>query len=214
MIWMNTVTDVIYDLIFPPRCPYCGEVTVGGIEACEKCMVMLECEFHSFRLENGVRCVSAFRYEDDFKNAVINYKYRGCRQYCKPFALTLSRVIEKAFPDGEKYVFTSVPTYRGIFSDRFDHVRDISRRTAANFGCEYEPLLVQRKRKQFQHSLGAEQRRANVADIYGVADEKSVEGKRILLFDDVVTTGATLSRCSQLLLDAKAAEVACVTLLW
>jgi predicted amidophosphoribosyltransferase len=61
-----------------------------------------------------------------------------------------------------------------------------------------------------QSSMGsAEKRRANIAGAYKAADPELVEGKRILLIDDIVTTGSTLSECAKTLLSAGAAEVLC-----
>jgi len=54
-----------------------------------------------------------------------------------------------------------------------------------------------------------EKRRANIAAAYEVEDRELIEGRRILLIDDIVTTGATLSECAGTLREAGAAEVLC-----
>ena len=54
-----------------------------------------------------------------------------------------------------------------------------------------------------------EKRRANVSGVYRVPDPERIAGKRILLIDDIVTTGATLSECARTLLEAGAARVLC-----
>ena len=64
-----------------------------------------------------------------------------------------------------------------------------------------------------QSGVGSvEKRRANINGVYAVADEELVRGRRILLIDDIVTTGATLSECAKTLKAAGAAEVLCCTL--
>ena len=64
-----------------------------------------------------------------------------------------------------------------------------------------------------QSGVGSvEKRRANIAGVYAVADEELVRGRRILLIDDIVTTGATLSECAKTLRASGAEEVLCCTL--
>ena len=61
-----------------------------------------------------------------------------------------------------------------------------------------------------QSTVGsAEKRRANIAGAYRAADPELVQGKRILLIDDIITTGSTLSECARTLREAGAAEVLC-----
>ena len=58
----------------------------------------------------------------------------------------------------------------------------------------------------------AEKRRANISGVYSVADEELVRGKRILIIDDIITTGSTLSECAKTLKYSGAEEVLCCTL--
>lgn len=55
-------------------------------------------------------------------------------------------------------------------------------------------------------------RRANVLGAYTIVDPELVEGKRVLLIDDVITTGSTISECARVLRSAGAADVVCATL--
>ena len=57
----------------------------------------------------------------------------------------------------------------------------------------------------------AEKRRANISGAYRVADAELIQGRRILLIDDIVTTGATLSECARTLLEGGASQVVCAT---
>ncbi len=204
----------LYDMFFPPRCPYCGELTAGVKEACPGCADLLEVEPHFQTLPNGTQCISAFEYDGAYRTAVLNFKYHGCRQYYKPFSLTLSRLIEENLGDRSFDVYTSVPASLDITEDRFDQVKLLAGSTAKLMGAPYRPLLTQTRKKQFQHSLSAEERLKNVQGLYRAAGGDRVKGKDILLFDDVVTTGATLSACAQQLIQGGAGSVFCIALLW
>ena len=204
----------LFDLLFPPRCPYCGELTGRICESCEKCSDILAVEPHFSELKNGVRCISALEYDGVCSKAVLNYKYHGCRQYGKCFALTMERVIKDRLSDTSIDVYTSVPTLFDFTGARFDHVKEFTKRTARLAGAEYRPLLKQTRKKKTQHELKAEERLKNVEGLYSVTDPALVKGKNILLFDDIVTSGATLCACADELLGSGAAAVACATLEW
>ena len=57
----------------------------------------------------------------------------------------------------------------------------------------------------------SEKRRANISGAYTVTDPELIEGKRILLIDDIITSGSTLGECARMLREAGAAEVLCAT---
>ena len=75
-----------------------------------------------------------------------------------------------------------------------------------------EPVrLLRKKRNNPPQSgiTGQAERRANVLGVYGVTDADALKGKRILLLDDIITTGATAGECARMLLTAGAEEVHC-----
>lgn len=73
-------------------------------------------------------------------------------------------------------------------------------------------LLKKQRNNRPQSELGdASQRRANVLGIYRCVEPELVRGKRVLILDDVLTTGATAGECARVLLTAGAAEVSCAT---
>lgn len=207
-------TMTFFDILFPPRCPYCGALTGRVYESCGECKELLDAEPHMKKLKTGTKCLSVFEYGGAYRTAVLNYKYHGCRQYCKPFAITMSRAISNNLSDMKFDVYTSVPARFDITGSRFDHVKPIARRAAQLCGSRYKSLLSQTHAKEFQHSLGAKERLENVRGLYKVTDTDFVKGKSILLFDDIVTTGATLNACSEVLLKSGAKSVFCITLEW
>ena len=79
-------------------------------------------------------------------------------------------------------------------------------------GVEVMEALIRTRRTDAQASLGAEQRKANVAGAFAVQPNISVAGLSIVLIDDVVTTGSTLSACAKELIDAGSASIKAVSL--
>ncbi len=77
---------------------------------------------------------------------------------------------------------------------------------------EVTEVLTRTRRTEAQVSLGAKQRMANVAGAFAVQPNTSVAGLSVVLIDDVVTTGSTLSACAEVLIAAGAASIKAVSL--
>lgn len=75
-----------------------------------------------------------------------------------------------------------------------------------------EKVLVRKKRTEDQTHLSVEERERNVKDAFAVTTNSSLQGRRVILVDDVMTTGATLKECARVLRQAGAREVVGVTL--
>jgi len=85
--------------------------------------------------------------------------------------------------------------------------------TALELGDVAAETLIKPYDVQAQSELGGkEERSANISGAYVALDTEIIEGKRVLLIDDVVTTGSTLSECARVLLTAGAVKVMCATL--
>lgn len=204
----------IYDLFFPPRCPYCDELTGCVCEACGKCMKLMDNLQHTQLLRNGTLCISAIPYLELFKSSILRYKYGGYRQYYKAYSVTLSRLIDHLYSYADFDVFTSVPARYAFPSNRFDHVGLLAEAAAKRCGTAYEPLLIKTRITGFQHELTVKEREKNVIDLYKIRSGANVENKSILLFDDVITTGSTLTACSDALISGGAKSVCAITLLY
>ena len=109
--------------------------------------------------------------------------------------------------------YTSVPTHKSKIKKRgYDQTRLIAVNAADLYKCKYKKLLIQYKSNKSQKGLSAKERRKNVKDIYKISEKYNVQGKTILIIDDVVTTGSTLSACADILLQNGAKAVYCATI--
>ena len=92
----------------------------------------------------------------------------------------------------------------------YDQVELLCRAVAGELGMEVVPTLKKIRNNRPQSGItGFAQRRANVLGVYRVTDPEAVRGKRVLLLDDIITTGATASEAARVLLTAGAANVTC-----
>lgn len=204
----------LFDLLFPPMCPYCGKQTDNVCETCAHCRSLTEIAPHKRRLTDKTVCYSAYEYEGVVRRAIIDYKYKNHSQYAKSFAKTYQRVIEQAHLKSEYDVYTAVPTHHHAERGRFDQMKRIVVPVARFEGVEYKQLMTPSRKTTAQHTLNREMRKENAKGLYAASEPQYIEGKRILIFDDVITTGATLMECAEVLYNAGAAKVDCITLAW
>jgi len=204
------------DLLFPPRCVFCRGFLGKSGNVCPSCADALPCcvgdeaiqlgEFYSF-------CVSPFYYEGVVRESHHRYKFQGASCYSRTYAPYLAECI--AAHCGNRYDLISwVPLSRKRLRERgYDQARLLADDIAAVLGTRTVPTLRKVKNTAAQSGLGgAEERRANISEAYVVLDKASIAGKRVLLVDDVSTTGSTLAECARCLLLAGAEEVICATL--
>ena len=158
-------------------------------------------------------CVSAVIYDGPVREAILRYKFGDAQIYHIAFG---ELVAERIYEDlqGEYDVLSWVPLAPDRRKERgYDQVELIARNVSKRLRIPLVPLLKKRRGVSAQSlTSGPEERRANIAGAYRVIDPDAVRGKRILIIDDVVTTGSTLSECAKMLRMAGAEKVLCATL--
>lgn len=200
-------------IFFPARCPFCNAVIKSDEAVCENCIKEIFIDSYKQKLENGCICISAFPHSSIYRKAILNYKYYNCKQFYESFAIIMKQVIDTNTILRDAEIYTSVPMYKKRYNKRgFDQVKLVAKRTAKLEKKQYLSLLKQVEENRPQHELSRSERIRNVKEIYGCSDKENVRGKKILIFDDVVTTGSTLYECSKILLKNGAEKVYCVTI--
>lgn len=205
---------MLLQILFPVRCPYCSKVIDSSQPSCRDCREIARPINYRKVLESGYMCVSAFQHEDVWRHSVLQYKFYGCRQFYIPFAKTMAELIKNELTDFSSYFVTSVPMHRRRKSERgFDQVELLGKETARLLKIKYKQCLKQTVLSNHeQHSLTRSERIDNVKGLYRCAKPKYVCGRKIILFDDITTTGSTLTECSAILHKYGAEDVLCVTL--
>ncbi len=213
------------DLLFPPRCALCDR---GGALLCDACAVALpaavgrRCERCWMPLPFGPVCRhcvdappafasirAAFVMEEGARRLVHELKYEGLTSLAEPMA---ALVAARCGVPGADLV-APVPLHPSRERSRgYNQSAAIARRIAAVAGLPCEARAARRIRDTapLARTMHRDERRAIVAGAFA-ADARRVEGRRVLLVDDVVTTGATLDACASALLAAGARDVRCLT---
>ncbi len=202
-------TAAVLDLVFPPRCAFCARCGVHGVcPACEKSLPRTE---KTVREGAGFgRCVAPLRYDGAVRESLLRFKFRGAQSAAEGYAQLLSQAVAEEL-GGAFDVITYVPVSDRRRRERgYDQARLIAEALGKIWDTPPETLL----RKVFDNPPQSglttrEERRGNVLGVYEAANAERIRGARILLVDDIITTGATLAECARVLRAAGAADVVC-----
>lgn len=198
------------DLLFVPRCTFCRRVMVHG-DICPECEANLP--YHAGLIKTGEffsACAAPLYYKDTVRASILRFKFGGKRFYAEAYSRLLKDTIIKELED--RYdVITWAPVSKKRLRERgYDQAQLLAENTARLLGTTEAPLLEKRRHTVANSTLkGREKRNANVSGAYAVADDAKVAGMRVLLIDDIYTTGATFSECARTLLMAGAEDVVC-----
>ena len=199
-------------LLFPPHCAFCGKVGVQGVcPACEKTLPYCKTPFHE-RAEIGA-CLAPLKYEGIVREALLDYKFHGSQSRCTGFGDLLAQAAAEHF-GGQFDLVTFVPVSKKRRRERgYDQSYLLARETCRHWDTAPAALLQKTKDNPAQSSLSSrEERQKNVAGVYAAVNEEKIRGARILLIDDILTTGATLREAARVLREAGAEKVICATL--
>lgn len=206
--------DWLLDLLFPPKCPFCGTLLEKGDQLCPDCqrdLPWLSGPAAVKRVELTAGCVSPLRYQDKVRAAVHGYKFGGLSARCKPFGLLIAQALSDQGVTADLVSWPSLSAKR-LRRRGYDQAQLLAREVGERLGLPVVRTLDKRDRPAQSGISGEAQRRANLLGAYTALCPGAFRGKTVLLVDDVVTTGATLSECAKTLRLAGAEQVVCAAL--
>lgn len=214
---MSGAAGWLLDLLFPPKCVFCGAVLAAGErDLCARCqreLPWLEGAAAEQQGEFFTLCVSPLAYRDQVRASIRRYKFKGRQGYHKAYGRLVAQCVHDHLA-GRYDLISWVPLSQRRKKERgYDQAFLLAGAAALELGDVAVETLRKPRNTDAQSGLqGEAERRANVLGAYTPVDPELVEGKRVLLIDDVVTTGSTLSECARILRTAGAKEVFCATL--
>ena len=210
------ILEFILDLLYPKKCIFCGKI-LSGTDLCPECEAKLpytkgDSIYQKFPFVK--KCISPLYYKDIVRESILRYKFTGCSSYCVRYGDILSDCIENNLDCGGIDVITYVPISRRRMRKRgYNQSELIAAEASKRLELPCNALLKKIKDNPAQSSVNDRKKRTdNVSGVYKVINEELVKGKYILLVDDVVTTGSTISECARMLCKAGAKEVYCATI--
>jgi ComF family protein len=208
--WVDRSLDRLGALLLPPRCILCGgRGQTPLLDLCSPCEQSLPPADPPVRPGPAPLhlCCTPFEYGYPLHYLVHALKYRGELAAARVFGSLLGRRAADLGLGRAADVLLPVPLHRSRLAARgFNQSVEIARWVSRETGLPVEPRLAQRRRSTLpQVGLHGPDRAANVHDAFAAA--AGVSGRRVVLVDDVMTTGSTLQSLATALLAAGAAEV-------
>ncbi len=206
-------------LIFSNRCRLCMKVIETDKTVCS------DCDFEKLRIsEEEIRTkvylnktfdnhTSPFYYDGEIRHCIHLFKYRGFKRASEFLSEEMIKVIERDFAQEQPDYITFVPMTKKRLKERdYNHGEKLAKHISKAFGMKTcQKLILKVKDTPTQVTLGHKERLNNLKGAFKANPKYDLRGKCILICDDVLTTGSTLSECSKALKKAGAARVICVT---
>lgn len=188
-----------------PHCAVCGRSVSDARKPCP------ECNKTRYHFE---RAYAACLYDDGLKELIHAFKYK---QKIGLAGLFTNRMIDFIKENDEVIqdvdLVTFVPLHgRRLWERAFNQSKVLASAVSRSFGIRLVDTLDKTESTKPQNMLSRKERLTNLADAFRAKDPAPLKDMRVLLIDDVMTTGATFNECSRVLKEAGAARVRCLAL--
>jgi ComF family protein len=193
-------------LVVPPLCPVCGIpfTGVGSNHPCGHCIT------HPPHFDAAH---ANFLYEGPIRKLIHAFKYSRSIHLRYPLALLTAEGLKTALSEHAPHLIVPIPLHKSRLRQRgFNQAVLLGNEISQQLSLPMLPDAMARTRQtEPQITLSAAERRVNVKGAFSVRKHEAIAGKRILLLDDVMTTGSTMDECARELKKAGAAAVIAVT---
>lgn len=237
MSFLRAIAGALVDLLIPPRCHLCKEYIpdAGELHICKTCLLKIPMAFSPVCTVCGIsfqgsgddhpcaRCMTepppyhsaraAMLYSDDCRKMIHDLKYNGKTLLRRPLGLIMARQLEGFVRECRPDCIVPVPLHVSRLRKRgFNQSILIGEILASKWKL---PLLRQALKRTVatrpQVELSRDERLSNLKGAFAVTNPKEISGKRILLVDDVFTTGSTIAESAKALVAAGSSSVFAVT---
>lgn len=209
---MDKFLHFLASLFWPHRCLICRGIIKKG-PLCDECEELYNKLPPRYRITEPAKMkkmtvFAAYEYDEGYKTSVEQYKFNSAWRKADDFAELIIRNAEKLDKIKDYDIICSVPmTKEKVKARGYNQSVLIAEKIAEKCGLKFEEILVKPKNNRVQHDLDRENRLENVKGVYTLLDNTDIKGKRILVVDDIITTGATITECGAVLYGAGAEKV-------
>ena len=201
-------------LLYPPRCVLCNTLlSKNETDLCHDCRKNApEVEKSNLKFSFLAGWTSIWYYRDNVRHSLLRYKFANRRSYAQSYGRLLAMKLQKEGLD-DVDLLTYIPIApRRRLSRGYDQVALLAYAVGKELGIPVVRTLRKIRNTPPQSGLGdIFRRRANILGAYQTVNNHMFFHKRILLLDDIITTGATASECARMLRIAGADQVYCAS---
>ncbi len=216
---LNKIGSFLLELLFPSRCPWCEEVLAFAPAcACEK-ELLASCLSQNKIMHGQVPYVDAmwacYGYGPPVSEVCHRFKYEGQKNLAAPLGKLMAQWLQNEKTAIGVDVVVAVPLSKKAERRRgFNQSECLVQELCKNTGLKSQTQWLKKTRDtRQQRTLPQELRRENVKGVFAVSQEADFYGKTVMIIDDVLTTGSTLSECAKVIKEAGAKQCIGFTLL-
>ena len=209
---MKRLIHHIKEWLFPPKCMLCQALLEPEeTDLCHSCRVETD-EYPQGKLKvpfiDSVAAV--WYYKGNVRHCLLRYKFHRASHLAEPLGKMMAmKVLEGSAEDVSLVTWVPISPVRR-FVRGYDQDELLAKVIGAELGIPCVPLLKKIRHNRPQSGIeGHAKRRANVLGVYRCENPDRISDAKVLLVDDILTTGATASECARVLLTAGAKEVHC-----
>ena len=209
--------EFVLNFIYPPQCGVCGKI---GSCLCKKCEIELE-KIHIAENRKNTdlqkyydEVFYHFSYTGIIRDKIIAYKFLN-QSYLFEMFVKIMLKKKKTFGFFEKYdIIIPVPISRKRLYERgYNQSELIAKKISNCLSIKMEKnVLIKVKDNIPQSNLDKKTRKENVKDVYEIRNTGIIKNKKILLIDDIYTTGSTVNECSRILKENGAKYIGVMTI--
>ena len=232
--WAGETAAVMTEILFPRRCPVCDgilpfrqgkicppcfqKLSFTNPPTCKKCGKEVigdstEYCFDCFRKRKSFEYgIALLNYDDSSRHSMARIKYGGRKEYMEFYGEAMAVRYEKRIERMRADALIPVPVHKDRLKARgFNQADPLARSIACSLKQPVPVLgniLVRNKKTMPQKDLSPEERLKNLSEAFEVKKENIPDGiKRVILVDDIYTTGSTAEACTRVLLEAGIEQV-------
>ena len=209
MKWLDRLKKNVAIAFLPEVCPYCERAIDRNEYACVRCAKKLPKMAYRRYAQGGFLCAAPFPYSGVYAKAVKRFKFnnRGC--YAKALAAQIVMALLEIAGDDSFDLVCCVPMHPTDKEARgYNQAELLARECAEIMGLPYVEALEKIKRNNPQHTMKGRERAKNVHGVFRLCSEE-VQGRHVLLIDDIITTGHTLGECARILAKGGCRRITC-----
>ncbi len=211
--------NILQRFFWTNRCRLCTKVIPVNHTLCEDCnpdKIRIPENFFTAKVYSAKtfdKITAPFFYKSPVREGIHNLKYKEFKRNAEYLAKEMIDVIERDFSDEEPDFITCVPmSKRRRKQKSYNQCDYLIRHIGKVFGIKPTfDLIIKTKDTPTQVNLKHKERMTNLKGAFTANKKYDIKNKTVLLCDDIITTGSTLSECSKALKKAGALRVICVT---
>lgn len=206
------IASWILETLFPRKCVLCRRIlSKEEQDLCRACRTEAPAYHPHGKTLRFVRDYTAvWFYEDTVRASLLRYKFHRASHYASAYGRLVAMAVEKNLPEDIELI-TYVPVSPKRKRQRgYDQVELLAEAVSGELGIPMVPMLKKIRDNPPQSGIEKEeQRRANVLGAYEIINADRIRDSRVLLLDDIITSGSTISECARMLQSARAKQVYC-----